>query len=429
MSGRPPSDPPAPPFPPIPPEGPREAAEGPWGSAGMQAPDEAAGDTIRGEIPPARSESDGTQGSITDGSGAGEHRFPCNECGADLRFDPEAGLLVCDFCGNREEIAPPPGARDALRELDLQATLAHTADEAPSEETRTVRCTNCGAVFEFDPAIHAGLCPFCASPIVTDSGLTRQIRPRGLAPFALGEKAARDAMNAWLGRLWFAPNGLQKYARKGRRLQGIYLPYWTFDADTRSSYSGARGTYYYVTRTVMRDGKRQQVRERRIRWRNVSGRVARWFDDVLVPASRSLPADQLQDLEPWDLADLVPYQPEYLAGFRAESYTVPLDEGFAEARRKMDRVIERDVRFDIGGDRQRINSIQTRISDTTFKHVLLPVWMAAYRYRGKSYRFIVNGRTGRVSGQRPWSAWKIAFALIALALVAGALGYLIARQQ
>jgi hypothetical protein len=236
-------------------------------------------------------------------------------------------------------------------------------------------------------------------------------------------------MNDWLGSLWFAPNGLQDYARKGRKMSGIYVPYWTFDADTKSSYRGERGTIYYVTRTVMRDGKRVQVQEQRIRWRPKSGRVARFFDDVLVLASKSLPKRYTDALEPWDLAALEPYQPEYLAGFRAEGYTVELQDGFIEARAHMDRVIERDVRFDIGGDRQRIHNIDTRISDVTFKHVLLPVWMAAYKYRGKTYRFVVNGRSGRVQGERPWSAWKIAFAVIAGLIVAGIVGYIVAQNQ
>ena len=90
------------------------------------------------------------------------------------------------------------------------------------------------------------------------------------------EKQARGALKSWLGGLWFAPNGLREYARKGRKMNGIYVPYWTFDADTKSQYSGQRGTYYYETRTVMRDGKREQVRVRRTRWRSASGRVARF---------------------------------------------------------------------------------------------------------------------------------------------------------
>ena len=94
----------------------------------------------------------------------------------------------------------------------------------------------------------------------------------------------------------------------------------------------------------------------------------------------------------------------------------------------MDRVIERDVRFDIGGDRQRIHDIDTSITDVTFKHVLLPVWLAAYKYRGKTYRFVVNGQSGRVQGERPYSAWKIATAVALGLIIAAGIGYLLAQQ-
>jgi hypothetical protein len=248
-------------------------------------------------------------------------------------------------------------------------------------------------------------------------------------PFSLGEEQARKAMSDWLGRLWFAPNGLQDYARKGRKMQGIYVPYWTFDADTKSQYRGERGTVYYETRTVTRNGKRQQIQVAKVRWRAVSGRVARFFDDVLVLASTALPKRYTDALEPWDLSALVPYAPEYLAGFRAEGYSVDLEQGFAQARDKMDAIIARDVRFDIGGDRQRIHDIDTEVRDTTFKHILLPVWLAAYRFRGRTYRFVVNARTGRVQGERPWSAWKIAVAVVIGAAVAGGIGYLVALEQ
>ena len=236
-------------------------------------------------------------------------------------------------------------------------------------------------------------------------------------------------MSTWLGRLWFAPSELPEYARKGRKMQGIYVPYWTFDADTKSSYRGERGQIYYETRTVMRDGKSVQKRVPRVRWYPASGRVKRFFDDVLVLASRSLPKRFTDALEPWDLAELVPYSPEYIAGFRAEGYTVDLDDGFVEARAQMDRVISRDVRFDIGGDRQRVHHIDTTVSDITFKHILLPVWLAAYKYRGKTYRFVVNARTGRVQGERPYSTWKIVPAVVLGLCVAGVVGYPYATHQ
>jgi DNA-directed RNA polymerase subunit RPC12/RpoP len=358
-----------------------------------------------------------------------EHRFPCDRCGADFRFDPAAGHLTCDHCGHHAQIEGIGRHSIAIRELDFDAALAAQLPESEIEETRVLSCPNCAAQVELSGADHAAECPFCATPVVTGTGKHRHIKPKAVLPFALDERTARAAMTDWLGGLWFAPNGLQSYARKGRKLQGIYVPYWTFDADTKSKYTGQRGTHYYETKTVMRDGKREQVRVRKTRWRGVSSRVARFFDDVLVLGSKSLPKRYTDALEPWDLADMVPYQPDYLAGFRAEGYSIELEDAFAEARVYMDNVIHRDVKFDIGGDAQRVGSVDTQLGTLTFKHVLLPVWLAAYKYRGKTYRFVVNGQTGRLQGERPYSAFKITVAVIIGLIIAGIAGFVIANSQ
>jgi DNA-directed RNA polymerase subunit RPC12/RpoP len=346
-----------------------------------------------------------------------EHRFPCQQCGSDLRYEPGTDQLSCDHCGS---VWPIEGAsvwqEGAIRELDFRRAIEGGLSDLEMSEIQTISCENCGAHVEFEPGTHAAECPFCATPIVTGTGAERQIKPRGLLPFELDERAARKQMNDWLGGLWFAPNGLQAYARKGRRLQGIYVPFWTYDADTKSHYTGQRGTVYYV--------KRGDKRVAKVRWRGVSGRVARFFDDVLVLATRSLPKKYTDALAPWDLSRMEPYQPEFLAGFRAEGYTLTLEEGYDQARAYMDRMIVRDIKFDIGGDRQRIHSVRTEVRDVTFKHILLPVWMAAYKYRGKTYRFVVNGQTGAVQGERPYSAIKIAFAVLLGLIVAGIWAYL-----
>ncbi|MHA6326100.1 TFIIB-type zinc ribbon-containing protein [Roseivivax sp. CAU 1753] len=346
-----------------------------------------------------------------------------------MRFSPDRGALVCGHCGNTEEIAGDGPWQGGIRELDFRQALDNLLPIQEMEVTRVSQCPNCGATVEFDPEAHAAVCPFCATPVVKDTGENRHIKPRGVLPFALDEPAAREAMTEWLGSLWFAPNGVKDYARKGRKLQGIYVPYWTFDADTRSRYRGERGTVYYETRRVMRNGKSQTQRVQKIRWRPASGQVARFFDDVLVLAATSLPKKYTDALPPWDLSALEPYRPEFIAGFRAEVYTVDLDQGFVEARAIMDRQIHRDVKFDIGGDRQRVHQVDTDVSAVTFKHILLPVWMAAYKFRGKSYRFVVNGQTGRVQGERPYSPWKIAIAVIIGAIVAAAVGYVVAMNQ
>ncbi|MEP5090813.1 MAG: primosomal protein N' (replication factor Y) - superfamily II helicase, partial [Paracoccaceae bacterium] len=357
------------------------------------------------------------------------HQFPCENCGSDYRYAPGTDTLTCDHCGDTSTIAETGFRSPAIRELDFRAALQDQLPEAEIEEIKVVSCPNCAAQVEFEEGMHATECPFCATPVVTGTGTHRHIKPRGVLPFGFDENTARKAMITWLGRLWFAPGGLQGYARKGRKMQGIYVPYWTFDAKTKSSYKGQRGTIYYVSKTVVRNGKRIQQNVAKVRWRSKSGRVARFFDDVLVLASASLPKRFTDALEPWDLSELEPYRPEYLAGFRAEGYGVELSEGFVQARSYMDRVIARDVKFDIGGDRQRIHAIDTVVRDVTFKHILLPVWLAAYKYRGKTYRFVVNGRTGQVQGERPYSSVKIAFAIIFGLLLAAVGGYMIALNQ
>lgn len=353
------------------------------------------------------------------------HRYPCEQCGADLRFQPGQTQLVCDHCGHTQEIttAPPRQKVRAFGEIPLARGLAKDMPDEISEEVRSTACPNCGAVVEFQGAAHATECPFCATPVVVDTGLRRHIKPQALVPFALNEPQAREALTGWLGSLWFAPNRLLDYTRKGRAMAGIYVPFWTFDAATASRYTGQRGEYYYETRTVTVNvnGRSEQRQEqvRHTRWHPVSGRVARDFDDVLVMASTSLPERLGNDLTPWDLTQLEPYSPDFLAGFQAEGYTIALADGHQTARDRMARVIEGDVRRDIGGDEQQISAIDTRHSDETFKHILLPIWTAAYKYNGKSYRFVVNGQTGEVQGERPYSWWKIGFAVLAVVVVAG----------
>ncbi len=356
---------------------------------------------------------------ISDTDASGEHRFPCPSCGSDLRFEPGTDDLKCGHCGHVE---PIPASREGIQELDLRQASDHPEPASEMSEIRTARCISCGAEVEFDADIHARECPFCASPMVIGTGTHRYLKPQAQLPFLVTEDEARSAMNAWLGRLWFAPSDLKKYARANRRMQGMYVPYWTYDAETRTRYSGSRGTVYYENRPVrvMSNGRARTVMQQtaRVRWKPARGAVARRFDDVLVLGSRSLPKSFTDALAPWDLSALTAFEPRFLAGFRAEGYSVPVTEGYGEARRIMNGVIEGDIRRDIGGDQQRIGQVETDVGALTFKHILLPVWMAAYRFRGRSFRFVINGRTGAVQGERPYSKLKIALAIIAMILAA-----------
>ena len=362
----------------------------------------------------------------------GERRFACVNCGAFLVYRPGTQRMVCPFCGTENDI-PQGNDAEALRELDYQSWLGRIADEQLVEASRTLRCSACGAEFSFEADQFAGKCPFCGSATVADAGVNRHIRPAGLLPFGIDLRDAEAALDRWLGSLWFAPSDLKRTAERRDRLVGMYLPYWTFDSATTSQYRGRRGDQYTTTRWVTVTDGRGQTRQVpqtvvQVRWTPVAGTVARGFDDVLVPASRTLPIDYVQRLEPWDLQLLQAYQPEFLAGFRAEAYQVELPQGFEDAKARMAAVIRADVARAIGGDQQMIEQVVTDHAAVTFKHVLLPVWLAAYRYRAKPYRFLVNGRTGEVQGERPWSWVKITLAVL-LAVVLALIVYVVTQPD
>lgn len=349
-----------------------------------------------------------------------QRQFPCEQCGGKLEFSPGVQSLKCPFCGHEN---PVPAPTEQVIEDDFRAALQRLEAEDDKADNLDVKCDSCGAEVHGLGSRTAITCPYCNSSIVATARSRRLIKPRALLPFRVTREQAEGAFGKWLGSLWFAPDDLKRSALRDGRLGGLFMPAWTFDCEATSAYTGMRGDAYYVTvpYTVMSGGKPrvQMRRERRIRWTPAAGTVQDRFDDVLVPASHSLPESHAHALEPWDLKELVPYDDAYLSGFAAESYQVDLPAGFQEAVGIMRGQIEATVRASIGGDEQRITSLNTRHDRITYKHILLPLWISAYRFRGRVFRFMVNARTGEVRGERPWSKSKIAAAIaLGLAMIA-----------
>jgi DNA-directed RNA polymerase subunit RPC12/RpoP len=338
--------------------------------------------------------------------------YPCQNCGALLAYKPGADALGCDYCGHVNPLHHD--AREII-ENDLDSALRDLENNHATDHVASIKCDSCAAEFTLAKNETAGRCPFCAVPVVVDPVQVRRLTPDALLPFKLTAKEARQATKRWLKRSWLAPESMRRHTSADDQFKGIYLPYWTYDADTASRYQGFRGDTYTVT---VGSGENRRT-ETRVRWTPKSGRVARMFDDVLVPSSHSLPAKYLSRLTPWDLENQRPYADEYLAGYISEAYQVPLAEGFTEAKRIMQVAIERDVRRSIGGDRQRITRLETNYDDTTFKHVLLPAFLSAFRWKNKVYRFVVNARTGEVQGERPVSWWKVTLLVILGVILAG----------
>lgn len=363
---------------------------------------------------------------------AGKGRiFPCEGCGADFEFNIQQQKLKCPYCGFEKDIEFSED--ESVQEQDLAAMLerlrtlrqerpAETAGEAdPTERASEVRCESCGGTTVFLGTLTSSECPYCGSPIQRDHvhDAVDRVPVDGVLPFRVERKQAQSNLARWVKSRWFAPNDFLNRGVKGQ-FNGVYMPYWTYDSLTFTRYSGARGEHYYVT---VGHGDKQR-RERRTSWYPASGQFRRFFDDVMVVASRIGHRDLIHELEPWPLGQCCPFNQEMLAGYLARTYDIELDQGFNEARERMEAALYQDVCRRIGGDEQRVDSVRTRHSAVTFKHVLLPVWLLAYRYKGKSYQVYVNAATGEVQGQRPYSAWKIALAVLCGLAALGAILYL-----
>ncbi|MBF0110783.1 MAG: primosomal protein N' (replication factor Y) - superfamily II helicase [Magnetococcales bacterium] len=356
-------------------------------------------------------------------------QFPCARCGAGLGFSPGVSSLVCGHCGHSQEIA---AVERGIEELEFSAWIEKATRDGQARDVSLVSCSGCGASLEPERGTVAMPCPFCGLAMDLQATSRRLIKPAAILPFAVEKKEARDRFREWVSRRWFAPDRLKKVARGDQPLGGVYVPYWTFDTRTESDYQGQRGIHYQVQEryTAIENGKSVQKTRTvtRTRWTPVAGHLTHRFDDVLVMASDQLPRDMADKLEPWDLEHLVAYDPGYVGGFIAQSYRIGLEEGLTLAKGKMAGVIEERIKDQIGGDVQRIDHCSTRHEEITFKHLLLPVWLGTYRFGDRIYRFLLNGRTGEVQGERPYSWVKIGFAVLSVVALSGGIWFFFGQE-
>ncbi len=345
-------------------------------------------------------------------------KFPCPSCGARLDFDPSARGLKCPYCGYEQKIERGDKAEVAEREYGEYLDREEARGKAIPGRSSETRCTGCGANVLLEDNIATERCPFCATHLENKPEAAHaMIPPESLLPFAVDLRDARTEFEKWIHSLWFAPNALKRLAALGQ-LTGVYVPYWTYDAMTITFYEGQRGEDYTTTQTYTdAQGNRQTRTVVHTNWYPVQGEVRHFFDDVLLCGSHSLPDDLLAKVDEWELRKLEPFRPDYLSGFRTERYGVGLRDGYKIAKQLMQPTIDQLVRRDIGGDHQRVHSQNSRYSAVTFKPLLLPLWVAVYRYHDRTFQILVNGRTGRVAGYRPYSGWKIA-AWVTLAVLA-----------
>jgi DNA-directed RNA polymerase subunit RPC12/RpoP len=346
-----------------------------------------------------------------------QSQYPCAGCGANVEFAPGTNVLQCPYCGHETELRPT-GAR--VREHDYRSFASLPRKPIALLAKHVFTCRGCGAQTESDAISER--CRFCDAPVVAELNPRDLVVPEAVLPFALDQQQLRETLGGWVKSRWFAPTGLKKVTG-AESAKSMYLPFWTYDSRTVTDYDGRRGEHYWVTESYTMNGERKTRRVRKTRWHAASGTVTRDFDDLLVIGTTKVAHEHLEAIGPWTPTDAKAYRPEYLAGHETLRYDVEPEAGLDVAKQKMAPVIELDCREDIGGDEQRVDHLDTEYHDVTFKLLLLPVWIACYLYAGKTYNIQVNGATGEIAGERPYSAVKIALVVLgALAVIAAIVG-------
>jgi hypothetical protein len=350
-------------------------------------------------------------------------QYPCSNCGANVEFAPGTSVLKCPYCGAETPLAPT-GTR--VREHSFVEFAGLPRKPVTAVAANVFTCRGCGAVTQSDKI--SDRCQFCGAPLVADANAGEMVAPEAVMPFGLDRGALREALRKWASSRWFAPNGLKKVT-EAESSHSTYLPHWTYDASTTSRYTGQRGEHYWETETYQENGETKTRQVQRTRWYPASGVVARDFDDVLVVGTTKVAPKHLDALEPWPLPEAQPYRPEYLAGHETLRYDVEPETGLGVAKSEMAPIIERDCEQDIGGDEQRVTSVDTEYREVMFKLMLLPVWIACYLHAGKTYNILVNGRTGEVAGERPYSVPKIIAAIVTALVVIAVIIFLFSLRR
>ncbi|HTD91111.1 MAG TPA: zinc ribbon domain-containing protein [Burkholderiales bacterium] len=347
-------------------------------------------------------------------------KHTCPACGAEATWNPARQALVCGFCGTTAPGRMEDAATGEIVEHDLPSALRSIPDNKRGWGTQkqSVKCQSCQAISVFDATRQSQSCEFCGSTaLVPYDEVKDSFSPESLLPMKIAGSKARDLIKTWYGSRWFAPNKLKKAALTDT-VKGIYIPYWTFDAQVSADWEAEAGYHYYETETYTDgQGNRQTRQIQHTRWEYASGHLDHFFDDELVPASLGIQANHLRAVEPFPTTELVPYDPAYLSGWVVERYQIDLVAAAQRSREQMEQQVQSMCASAVPGDTYRNLQVRAGYGGQTFKHILAPLWMLQYRYGMKNFQVVMNGYTGKISGDYPKSWIKIALATLAAIII------------
>ena len=340
--------------------------------------------------------------------------YKCPECGAPMRYNPETSSLHCDYCQrviNLEKEA-------SNEEIDFFTVEADNLSW--QNETQVIKCESCGSENVVSKKEMSTICPFCGSKQVVSYDAIAGMKPNRVIPFKLSIDDAKTRYQNIIKKKIFVPKKVKK-EYLDLMVNGVYIPSWTYDSSTFSSYTGKLGKRYTVT---VGSGKNRRT-ETRIRWFYIRGTKIVDFDDILVNSGKSLTQEELNSISPYPTNDSLEFNEGYLAGFKAEHYSKDVKTGFDTAKQTMTSRIRTAILNGYYYDVVGYLNVNTHYNKVTYKYVLLPVWFGLLNYNKKNYRFIVNGESGKIKAKYPKSAVKISIFIFSIIAVIVLLLYLV----
>ncbi len=346
--------------------------------------------------------------------------FKCPQCGAATAYSAEDGGLTCSHCGYYEAPEKSVVGR-AASQFEFTVETMQRAAQGWGEQRNELACQACGAITTIPADSLAHTCPFCGSNEVLQRQAAQDVlRPRFVIPFKIEAEACRGITSQWLGSSWMTPAALQNLAAIAA-FNGVYLPFWTFSATTRADWKAQVGhtriEHYYENGEM----KTRTVTD----WVWESGHATLDIQDLVQPGTARLSARLLKEVKTFNLSDLAPYEPKYLAGLQAQAYDVPLEKAWEAGRQEMREKTRQACLGQASTSQVRSFSMNLDFAGESWRYVLLPVYLATYTYDGKPFQVMVNGQTGKISGQRPadWNKiWLVIALLLAPGLLLGLLG-------
>jgi DNA-directed RNA polymerase subunit RPC12/RpoP len=365
--------------------------------------------------------------------------LPCQACGTPRQI----GSRFCVACGvpfetpnegiaSGNAVSPTPDLHGltstqpaVVPEFESDGSISTEATTvAIDSNSTTFRCQNCGSEVDVIAQNRSLRCPFCDSTYVmelTPEQRTQQ-RPEFIIGFEITREKAQELFFEWLGKnSFFRPGDLTRKALTEKQ-NGVYIPFWHFSMKAKSDWNAQIGVYWYRTETYQvkdSDGKTRTMTRvvRETEWSSLSGVFRKYYSGYMVSASKGLPQKESLAIQPYKLSSMVRYRPMYLAGWMSEEYSISKEDSVVLAEQEFQRRQAAAIERFMPGDTHSSLRIQTDLDVGDSDLILLPVHVLSYRYRDQVYRFLVNGQSGKVFGEKPWSKARITAVILGIAFL------------